>query len=105
MKAFHTLLLLVSLVACSAEGQVFAQTTPDASPFGHIDAVQTGNSIDLRILLIQAGVLLSRADLLNAARVANLSYQTFLTLPITQVELINPSDGSVLAVFTKSDLN
>jgi hypothetical protein len=65
--------------------------------------VQDGSSLTLKVIVTAQGVGASRSELLvvvkKLAPALQLSYQQ----PITQIQFVNPADGSVVATFSQSD--
>jgi hypothetical protein len=65
--------------------------------------VQDGTSLTLKVTVTGQGVSASKSELLVVVKKLAPALQAGYQQPITQIQFVNPADGSVVATFFPSD--
>lgn len=64
---------------------------------------QTGQTLILRVTVTAQALSASRAKLLAIVKHLVPGFQATVALPITEVDLISPNDGSIVATFLSAE--
>jgi hypothetical protein len=86
------LLVAVAMMSLNVENAM-AQVVP----------LQDGSSLILKVTVTAQAVTASRSELLTAVKNLAPGLQFIYPQPITQIQFVNPADGSVVATFFPSD--